>query len=188
MNPADPMQALAAPGLRLEPLLASHADELYAVLREPGMFRWIDQPPPASLQALRERYALLQARMPPDASQAWLNWALRPLDGEQASIGLVQATVLPEGSGSWAWVAYQLSAAWRGRGLARGATAAMIEHLRQHWGCTRWLATVEAENLASVRLLQALGFAAATADEAAAHRLAASERLFVLRAMPQPQP
>lgn len=210
MNPADPMQTLAAPGLRLEPLLAGHADELYAVLCEPDMFRWIDQPPPASLQALRERFRLLQARMPPDGSEAWLNWALRPLMAEQACIGktqaeqadcigqtqgkqaacvgLVQATVMPETSSkpAWAWIAYQLSAAWRGRGLARAATAAMIEHLRQDWGCVRCLACVEAENLASIRLLQALGFVAASADEAAEHSLSASERLFVLQdAAPQ---
>lgn len=187
------MKVLVAPGLRLEPLLAGHADELYAVLCEPDMFRWIDPSPPASLQALRERYRLLQARMPPDGSEAWLNWALRPLQGEQACsgrlgnrqacIGLVQATVVPESAGqaAWAWVAYQLSAAWRGRGLARAATAAMIDHLRQDWGCTRCLACAEAENLASIRLLRALGFVEASADEAAPHRLAASERLFVLQ-------
>ena len=55
-----------------------------------------------------------------------------------------------------------------------------MEHLRATCGVIRFLATVEADNERSVRLLQRLGFRAATEAEAREHELSATERLFVL--------
>ena len=90
--------------------------------------------------------------------------ALAELGGAPAGqppLGYVQATVLDDGS---AWVAYLLGSAHQGRGHATRATAAMLAHLESEYGATRLLANVEAENLPSIRLLQRLGFRAATAD------------------------
>lgn len=167
---------LHAEGLVLEPLCAAHADELFAVLADPALYRHIGHPPPASAELLREVYRGLEARRSPDGREAWLNWVVRSAE-TGAAMGYVQATVLARGR---AWVAYVLGRAHQGGGHATRATRAMMDHLRAAHGVHRFLASVEQDNAASIRLLERLGFRLATPIEAAAHRLDASERLYLL--------
>ena len=47
------MQALVTTRLRLDPLCAGHADALFPILADPRHARYLDDPPPASLDALR---------------------------------------------------------------------------------------------------------------------------------------
>jgi RimJ/RimL family protein N-acetyltransferase len=168
------MCTLEAEGLVLEPLTAVHADAMFALLSDPALYRYIDEDPPSDVDKLRARYARLESRESADGRQRWLNWVVR-LPG-QPPLGFVQATVLGDGS---AWVAYLLGSAHQGRGHATRATAAMLAHLEAEHGTSRLLANVEVDNLASIRLLQRLGFRAATAAEAAQHEPTASERIFV---------
>lgn len=169
------MEVLNAQGLVLEPLRAAHADELYAVLAEPALYRHIGHPPPGSVEVLREVYRGLESRRSPDGREAWLNWVVRDA-ATHAALGYVQATVLARGR---AWVAYVIGSAHQGRGLATRATQAMMAHLREAHGVNRFLASVEQDNTPSIRLLERLGFRPATPIEAAAHRLEATERLFL---------
>ena len=170
------MQTLGAPGLTLEPLLVAHADAMFPVLADARLYEYLDDPPPPSVEHLRHVYARLERRLSPDGAQQWLNWVLRLDNGEL--IGFVQATVVaPER----AWIAYLLASKHWGRGHARSATAAMINHLIGVHGCTEFLATVEAENRRSVALLETLNFCPATAAELDAHDLTASERLYIRR-------
>jgi RimJ/RimL family protein N-acetyltransferase len=57
----------------------------------------------------------------------------------------------------------------------------VLEHLRSVYGVTHVLATVEAENQRSIRLLDRLSFRPATSAQAAGHELTASERLYARR-------
>ena len=168
------IQSLETEGLLLEPLVAAHAEAMFTLLSDVALYRWIDEAPPADPASLRARYARLETRASADGRQHWLNWVVRRPGGPP--LGYVQATVLEDGS---AWVAYLLGSAHQGRGDATRATAAMLAHLESAYGANRLLANVEAENGPSIRLLQRLGFRAATAGEAAAHRPTASERIFV---------
>lgn len=172
------MDTLFTPDLTLEPLVAGHAEAMFDVLSEPELYRYLDFGPPPSLDHLRGVYEALEARVSPDGSRLWLNWVVRPRD--EAPVGFVQATV----SGADAWVAYVLSREFWGRGYAFQATQAVIEHLRATCGVARFLATVEAGNERSVRLLQRLGFRAASEAEVQEHELSATERLFVLGVPP----
>ncbi len=90
--------------------------------------------------------------------------------------GYVQATVTASGT---AWVAYVLSPRHWGRGHAGIAVRAMVEHLETAYAVRRFLATVEAENRRSIRLLERLGFHATTTEELEGHDLSSTERLFV---------
>lgn len=56
-------------------------------------------------------------------------------------------------------VGYGLAASWRGRGLAREAVAGLLDLARSE-GVDRVIAHVDRQNLASMRLLTALGFEA----------------------------
>jgi ribosomal-protein-alanine N-acetyltransferase len=168
------MRTLEADGLVLDPLIVAHAEPMFALLSDPPLYRYIGETPPPDVEYLRARYARLERRESADGRQRWLNWVVR-LPG-QPPLGYVQATVLGDGS---AWIAYLLGSVHQGRGYATRATAAMLAHLESEHGTSRLLANVEAENLPSIRLLQRLGFRAATPAEAARHEPTASERIFV---------
>ncbi len=171
------MDTLFTTDLTLEPLVAGHAEAMFDVLSEPELYRYLDFGPPPSLDHLRGVYEELEARVSPDGSQLWLNWVVRPRD--EAPVGFVQATV----SGADAWVAYVLAKEYWGRGYAFQATQAVVDHLRATCGVARFLATVQAGNERSIRLLRRLGFRIATEAEAQEHELSATERLFVLAAV-----
>ena len=95
--------------------------------------------PPASLDALTQRFQRLEARQSPDGSQQWLNWVLRQRsDGKL--IGYVQATVQADGR---ALVAYErpqgrrlaAPAPPRGRRNTWGGPAFVSHELAsRHWG------------------------------------------------------
>lgn len=170
---AEAMQTLAVGDLRLEPLVVAHAEEMYAVLSDPSLYRHLDYPPPPSLEHLRDVYARVEGRLSPDGTQRWLNWVVRPSGA--AAVGYVQLTVEAQA----AWVGFVFSSRHWGRGNASQATRAMMEHAAAAYGVTRFLATVEVDNERSIRLLGRLGFRSATPQERDGHDLTATERLFV---------
>ena len=168
------MRTLATSELVLEPLVVAHAEDMFEVLSEPELYRYLDYPPPPSIEHLRGVYASVQTRMSPNASQLWLSWVVR-LSG-QLPIGYVQATVIPNET---AWLGYILSRRYWGRGYATQATQAVLDHVASVYGVSRFLATVEAENQRSIRLLERLGFHGATELELEGQELSPTERLFV---------
>ena len=176
------MQTIVTPTLTLEPLLASHAEEMFKLLSDPAIYRYLDYTAPASADDLRGIYQRWEARQSPDASEAWLNWVIRLRD--QALAGYVQATVKSNRS---AYVAYILASRYWGHGYARLAVEAMLEHLASAYEVDRYLATVEVGNQRSIRLLERLGFRPVASQDLAAERLSATERMFI-RCCPKGEP
>lgn len=168
------MRTLAAGNLVLEPLTTAHAEAMFEVLAEPELYRYLDYPPPPTVEHLAGVYARLEARKSPDGGEHWLNWIVS-LPG-QPPVGYVQATVTSSGIG---WIGYVFSKKHWGKGYATQAVRAMVEHLPMEYGVSRFLATVEAENAASIRLLARVGFRAPTDMELAGHELSQAERLFI---------
>lgn len=165
--PAGPMTLL--------PLLAQHAPAMARWLLDPQIYTYLDDAPPASAQVLAERYTRWQTRRSASGDEHWLNWAVRlndPLSADGgALIGHVQATVLTDGK---AWMAWVFDPAHWGHGHAYSAVLAMIDHLVAEHRVHTGLATVEVDNLRSVRLLARLGFV-----ESPTRGDRASERLYV---------
>ena len=168
------MDAITTARLVLEPLVVAHAETMFDVLGDLAIYRYLDYPPPPSIEHLRSVYSRLEARTSPDKSEIWLNWVVRPHG--QLPVGYVQATVV---SPQTAWVAYVLSSKHWGNGYAHEATRAMLEHLATAYGVIRYLATVEAGNQRSIRLLERLGFRGASAEALEGHSLSHTERLFI---------
>jgi [ribosomal protein S5]-alanine N-acetyltransferase len=168
------MQTIVTPTLTLEPLLASHAEEMFGLLSDDKIYKYLDYAAPASADHLRGVYQRLEARQSPDARQAWLNWVIRPVD--QPLAGYVQATVEPDRS---AHVAYVLGSSYWGHGYAQRAVHAMLDHLVSAYSVDRFLATVEADNQRSIRLLERLGFYPIASHEFDRHQLSTTERMFM---------
>ena len=167
------MRTIATSGLVLEPLVVAHAEAMFELLDDAEIYSYLDYPPPPSVDHLRDVYAKLEARASPDGSEIWLNWVVRP--PHHPPVGYVQATI----SGRTAFVAYILGRKHWGHGYAQESMQAMLEHLASVYGVDRYLATVEADNRRSIRLLERLGFHLATADDLEGHSLSSTERMFV---------
>ena len=167
------MRTLRSGLLTLEPQMASHAEEMFGVLSDPAIYEY-ENAPPASVEALRARYARLESRRSGDGRERWLNWVIR-MDGV-GLIGYVQATVHANGS---AGIAYEMASAHWGRGHARRATEAMIEELADHYGVTMLFAVAKERNFRSLRLLQHLGFSRAGPELFAAGGVEPDETLMV---------
>lgn len=150
------MNVIATASLTLEPQVAAHADEMFRVLSDPAIYEYENEPPP-SVEWLRARFARLESRFSPEGQERWLNWVIRLPTSEL--IGYVQATVR---SNDRAAIAYELSSAHWGRGLARRAVQAMICELVAHYHVRSLSAVLKRENLRSLHLLERIGFSLAS--------------------------
>jgi RimJ/RimL family protein N-acetyltransferase len=160
--------------LLLEPLLASHAEEMFPVLSDPAIYEWLDYGAPASAAYFQALYARLEAGRSPAGSEVWLNFLVR-LKGGQA-MGSVQATVYP---GQKCYVGYVLASPYWGEGYAAEAMTALLSHLAQEHPTPVTLAVIEVGNFRSAALLRRLDFTAAPAGHSNASGLTPTECLYV---------
>jgi RimJ/RimL family protein N-acetyltransferase len=165
------MRVIEAPGMTLEPQAVAHVDEMFAVLNDPAIYEYENEPPP-SIEWLRTRFTKLESRRSPDGTEAWLNWVIRLPTG--ALIGFVQATVQADGCAS---IAYELSSAYWGRGLATRAVEAMIGELEAQYEVRELLAVFKSANHRSRRLLERLGFSLASPEAHAERHVEPGELL-----------
>jgi len=165
------MRAIETARFTLEPQIAAHAEEMFVVLSDPAIYEYENQPPP-SLEWLRTRYTKLETRLSADGREQWLNWVIRLPTSEL--IGYVQGTVDSNGHAA---IAYELSSAYWGRGLARQAVQAMISELVQRYQVRQLTAVFKRGNLRSMRLLERLGFSPAPAERHTKHRVEPGELL-----------
>ncbi len=145
-------QELESERLILEVLRPGHAAELFSVLQDPEMYRYIPGNPPVSEEELLERYTRQAAHS--DAEGVWLNWILR-LKADGRCIGYVQATIPASPP---ALLAYQVSSLHWGRGYAFEACSVALAHLAEAWMVSEIHAEVDTRNAASIRLAERLGF------------------------------
>lgn len=96
----------------------------------------------------------------PDGQEQWLNWVIRLPTSEL--IGYVQATVRFNGRAA---IAYELSSAYWGRGVASQAVQTMIVELVERYQVRNLSAVFKRENQRSMRLLERLGFLLASPEE-----------------------
>jgi ribosomal-protein-alanine N-acetyltransferase len=136
----------------LEPQVAAHAAEMFAVLADPAIYE-LEGSPPRTQEWLEHRFAKLESRASPDGAEVWLNWVVRLPTGALA--GYVQATITRDGT---AHIAYVLASKhWR-QGIGSAAVGAMLAELAATHRVRYVAATLKATNHPSLGLLQKLGF------------------------------
>lgn len=136
--------------LDAEPLRVAHAEEMAAVLDDPGLHTFTGGAP-ESAEELRARYAR-QTAGSPDPDERWWNWVLR-VRGEGRLAGYVQATV----RGSGAEIAWVTGAEWQGRGYAKEAARGLVAHLVGGVAVRTVVAHVHPEHAASAAVAAAAG-------------------------------
>jgi len=176
-----------APGterLEIEPLVAAHAAALFVALRDPRVYEFIPASPPAGAEQLEARYRMLETRSSPDGSEAWLNWAVRWRDGGEY-VGRLEATVRSDGT---ALIAYELSPECWGKGVGSEAARWLLDELAAAHGVREVRAEVDTRNLASIRLLERLGFERVGLKENADWFKGATSHEYTYRWRPAPGP
>ena len=160
----------------LEPRTAAHAEAMFAVLADPALYEFVEETPPLSVEALRDRFARSESRQSPDGTEHWLNWVVRGASREVA--GYVQATVEANLDTN---VAYMFGKAHWGRGLATQAVARMLDVVAAEFGVTRFFIVAERANPRSIHVAERLGFAAAPAEVVVRKGIAATDVLMQKR-------
>ena len=156
---------MKSPRLVMEPLLPAHAASLYDLLRDKRLYEFIPKNPPASPQALEARYLALSSRRSPDGREAWLNWALRASRSGDY-VGVLEATVHENLT---AEIAYMVFAPFQRQGLAAEACSRLLAHLFEDYGVSIAAAEIDTRNVASIALVESLGFERVAFHEEADH-------------------
>ncbi len=140
--------------LFLEPVKASHAAAMFAGLRDERAYKYLSEDPPVNVRALTARYALLAGQVSP-TGEVWLNWMLRRR-GAEYYVGYVQATVYRKRQ--LAMVAYHIFPAFWGQHLAREAVKGVVDKIGPEYDLKEIRAQIDPRNLASVKVVESLGF------------------------------
>lgn len=165
-----PERVLETRRLLLEPLTVAHAAGLYELLLDRRLYDFVPQDPPATRQALEDRYRRLSARRSPDGSEAWLNWAVR----ERATggyVGTLEATVNGDRTAA---IAYAVFVPYQRRGFAAEGCERVLAHLFGDYGVSAVVAEIDTRNAASMALVESLGFGRVSLRENADHFKGAS--------------
>ncbi len=171
-----------SPAITLEPRTAAHAEEVFAVLAEPALYEFIEEDPPVSVEALRQKFLRSESRRSPDGAEHWLNWVVRDASGRVA--GYVQATIEASAETN---IAYVFGSAFWGRGIASAAVEAMLRILVAEFKVTTLLVVAERRNARSIRLAERLGFTPAP-PELRARREVSSGDVLLQRLIRPPPP
>jgi [ribosomal protein S5]-alanine N-acetyltransferase len=145
---------LPAVRFQLEPLAEHHAAAMFEGLSDPIAYRYIPQEPPSNVEELAARYKWLERRRSPDGNEAWLNWPL--IDAAGKAHGYVQATV--DLISKEAAIAYFIFPSSQRQGYAKEALRALLPALRDAYGIARFNVEIDTRNVASIRLVESLGF------------------------------
>ncbi len=149
----DSQPALQSERLVLEPLLPQHAARTFALWQDQRLYTFIPIEPPTELLGLEERYRKLSTRRSPDGTEEWLNWFAREKrSGEY--VAQIQITLRPDSSAYLA--CFTFVPHWR-RGYAHEACQAVIRCLIER-GVEAFVAEIDTRNVASIRLIERLGF------------------------------
>jgi RimJ/RimL family protein N-acetyltransferase len=147
-------EPVTTPRLTLVPLSVGHADEMSAVLADPGLYSFTGGSPP-TCQELRARYARWTAGSP-DPAVSWCNWVIRLRD-PGCLAGTVQATV-STGDDATAEIAWVVGTRWQGQGIATEAARAVVAWLGQQ-SVTTVIAHIHPGHQASAAVAAAAGLA-----------------------------
>lgn len=161
--------------LRLEPIAAAHAEEMFEPMSASAIYDYVPGDPPTSVSALRERYAQLERGRSADGQQQWLNWIVRLQSGQCA--GFVQSTIYPAQSADFA---FAFAPCYWGRSVAFEACRAALPWLAAERGVTSLFATVDPRNVRSVGLLVRLGFREVAPADYPHGEVEVNDRVFTL--------
>ena len=150
--PPDDQLSFTTERLRLDPLTADDATDLFPVLDDPSLGRFTGERPPDGVGSLRARFEGWERRRSPDGTELWLNWTIRLREGDRA-VGLWQATIADDETA----IAWTIGSAYQRRGFAIEAGRALLPWLRTTIGDATIVAWIHPAHLASQAVARRIG-------------------------------
>jgi ribosomal-protein-alanine N-acetyltransferase len=138
--------------LVLEPITEVHATRLLALVSDDRLYEYQPHWLPKSLEELRERFAIYSTGRSRDGRYRQLNWVVRRND-DGADVGMVQCTFLEEPK-----IGYQIFVPYWKMGYGKEAVAAALVSLKHRYAANKVMTSVDVDNVASIALLESLGF------------------------------
>lgn len=148
------MQILTTERLRLEPLMRYHADALFEFFQEPGLYEWIKDEAPTSIEKFRENCKFLEGHLSPDKTEYWLNWIPFEKTTDQI-IGKIEITLYK--ASLHVNLAYFIFKKYQKLGYAKEACEIVVGHMFNHWHAKKIIIEMDTRNLASICLAESLG-------------------------------
>lgn len=139
--------------LIIVPLRPEDAEEMFVGLSDEQGYHFIPDEPPATIETLRERYVMLSSGGLPDGSEIWLNWIIR-YGNENVASGYTQSTI----TGNDALIGYHVFPAFWRKGIGATSVILTLGEVFARKGVTVARAFVDTRNIASISLLEKLGF------------------------------
>lgn len=146
--------ALETTRFHLRPIAESDVHDMFAMWSEPGHMRFFARAAPESIEAARTNLERMLAQVPVGESKGW---TIRGTSDERF-LGVVGIIRIDWGN-LHASLAYELPLAARGQGVAREAAERAIRFAFEELGLHRVQVEIDVDNLASIRVAEALGFA-----------------------------
>ncbi|MBM2577657.1 GNAT family N-acetyltransferase [Jannaschia sp. Os4] len=138
--------------VRIEPQSPGHAPGLFTALSDERSYAFLDERPPSTVEAVRDRIARLAEVAPSGSGETWRNWTV--FDGK-VIVGYTQATIDGGGDADLAYVLHP--EAW-GHSVGYEACRLTLIELRSDPAVRRVVADTERGNRRSRALLDRLGF------------------------------
>ena len=138
--------------LLLRPMVQDDAHELFPLLREPALYRFIGGTPPSSTEELRKTISSLESRSSPDGDELWLNWTIR-LSSSGLAIGYVQASATRE----FADLAWVIGLPYQNLGYATEAGQRVANWVREYLEISELRAAIHPEHVASCKVASHIG-------------------------------
>ncbi|PMB48455.1 GNAT family N-acetyltransferase [Fischerella thermalis CCMEE 5205] len=140
--------------LHLEKVTEQHADLLYFYLSDPRLYEYLDDEIPA-LEELKQKFKSAALEKSPDnATMIWLKWVARLQDHQY--VGVVEIGIFDNG---YAEIGFMTFADFQNRGYACVYCSLAIIEARKRFDFPALYASVNAQNYASRRVVEKLGFA-----------------------------
>jgi len=139
--------------LCIESLSIQHAERIIKYVQNPAIYSYIPGDPP-SLSDLTKRIKFLAGGKSPDGSELWLNWVL-VLRESNSPVGTFQATINPQQASS---IAYEIFVPYWRSGYGYEAAKAVVDHLFDRYPIPALTANIDTRNIASIKLVEKLGF------------------------------
>lgn len=154
MKPLGSEDVIETRNLLIEPITVGHAGKLFSDLQSDKLFKFIPQNPPISIEALEKRYTKWSERQSDDGKEIWLNYAIvRNID--QSYVGTLQSTIELGGK---TYIAYEVFPDNWQQGIAKEACQGLIDFLNKKFGVQKITAHIDTRNIASIKLVESLGF------------------------------
>ena len=150
--PSDKDCRLETGRLLLSPMVATDADLLFELLRNPALYAFTGGSPLSSVEELRERIHRWEPRRSPTGDEVWLNWTVRLKSGGTA-LGYLQSTIRADRA-ELAWV---IGLPFQRRGYATEAALKIADWLKDRFEISEFRANIHAQHVASREVAKRVG-------------------------------